>query len=87
VPDIHIPAQWTSVYAASGIAVGNQLRIQNKGSLIFIHETATPPACGESCGWALQPFKDIIVDKGSPGVWAWSPSGSCTLYVQDGGAE
>lgn len=79
IPDITLSGSWVDVYAATGIAVGTAIYIQNKSSsqaLIYIKSTAPTTT---SDGYAMVQFETIFIDPNESGVWA---KGNGPLHVQ-----
>jgi hypothetical protein len=71
---------YQDLYAATSIAVGTALFIQNKGTApITIQLKGFQPASSSADGVQLQTYDFFVVDVGEAGVWA---KGSGRLCVQ-----
>jgi len=68
-PATPITDQWQDLYAASGITVGEPLLVTCRGTQsAFIAESAGMPA-DDLEGIEVYPTRQVIVDKGSIGIW------------------
>lgn len=89
MPDITITNEWRSVSTLSGIAVGVEMKIQNKGNYDFLsQESITQPANSNNEGELVttlekeEPSK--IFTAGSGEIWVKSTSLYNTIaFVQD----
>ena len=77
---------WTNLYAASGIAVGTEVEVFNKGTYaIKVAVSATQPVSEN--GIFLFTFTDgddpLQIPPGEPGLWALCSSGDGRLLVQE----
>ena len=84
LPDVSLVGSgYQDIYAATGIAVGNPLIIQNKSSgSIYIQEQSTQPVSTSTAGFLLLTNQACVVYQGSPGCWANTQSGTAKLCVQ-----
>lgn len=73
MPDITIPPKtWVNVYTASQIAVGTGLRVQGKSRAeLLLLESSSQPSPASRDGRLVQYGEEVIVDAGSPGLWAF----------------
>ena len=63
---------WTDIYAASGIAVGTQITVQNLGSnTLYLNAKATEPNVDDGFK-AVPPFREAVNDSGDSGAWILS---------------
>lgn len=69
--------QWTDLYAATGIAAGTKLSVQNlTSSHVRLYSAASSPTPGTTYGFnTLPPFMVAINESGDTGAWAFSSSG------------
>lgn len=79
---VRVPSNtWVDIYAATGIAVGTQIIVQNIGSSeAILSESATEPT--STVGYNAIPPRIFLTNAvGSLGAWAFSESGT-TLQVE-----
>lgn len=72
IPDIRLTrTAYVDAYAATGIAKGTPITIQNKSTTgIYIQIKATQPAANSADGWLLMANDDCLVEGGTiSGVW------------------
>lgn len=85
-PDVVIKAgTWTDLYAVTGIAVGTQVVVYNKGSKNCLVAVSSAAPTVRTMGIPLYggPVGSYaVVSDGEVGLWAYSESG-CTLLVQE----
>lgn len=74
---------WVDLYAASGLAVGTKLRVQNiGGSNIKLHTSAAAPTSG--AGYVIiQPMENYMNYAEDSGAWALSLTGFGHLNVSE----
>lgn len=86
-PDIIIPANtWIDCYAASGIAVGTEVHIYNKGSYYCNLAVAPAMPFGSSIGaplYAGSTGSYLHLKAGESGLWAYSPGSATRLLIQE----
>lgn len=72
IPDVLIVnSSYTDLYAATGIAVGTPLLLQNKGTnAIYIQNKAFQPASSSTDGAYLLSYAFMVVEQGAAGAWA-----------------
>ena len=72
LPDVPLPKNtWVDLYAATGILVGTQIVVTNKGSSrIILQSKATTPT--DLNGPTLAVDEDRINEVGDSGAWAYS---------------
>ena len=86
INDVSIGNTWTDIYAATSIASGKSVIIQNKGSVYIVVATNAPaPTAGTTNGYVVSPFESCIVDSGEAGLWARSvqQDSTATINVQE----
>lgn len=78
LPNVVLPANTpVDLYAASGIAVGTQISVQNiTTSDVRVYSGATSPDVGSSGSTLLRPGITAKNESGDAGAWAWSTSGA-----------
>jgi hypothetical protein len=83
LPAVRIPLNtWVDLYAATGIAVGTQISIQNTGSSeAILSESAVTPASSIGSN-TIEKRKYLINKTGNIGSWAFSKTGT-TLQVEE----
>lgn len=72
MPEVTIPEVGGSIdlYSATGITVGTQIRVQNKGNTIaFLTAEASAPANNDD-GVALDTYTMAVNGSGDAGAWA-----------------
>lgn len=81
IPDIQLSsAIYTELYAASGITVGTEIIIQNKGPVVIVVQNSTLAPDNTSWHGFLIPYMAVwIAPSGSTGVWA---KGGSTVAVE-----
>lgn len=75
--DVILPANTpVDLYAASGIAVGTKVSVQNVTSgVVRVHVGAVAPTLGVSGAVLLSSGESGENDTGDTGLWAWSVAG------------
>lgn len=70
-PDVQLDkTQYVDVYAATGLAVGTPILIQNKSSQnVYIQIQTTQPSALSRDGGIIQPFEQGLIDTGENGCW------------------
>lgn len=83
-PDVKLPAKTpVDLYAATGIAVGTQIYVQNNStSDIRLYSGATAPTMGEAGSVLLRPGVPASNFATDLGAWAWS-SNATSIQVSD----
>lgn len=62
--------QWISINAATGVAVGTGLLVQNQSSAVAMMQyVAVKPLASDFSGRRIVPNEEIQVDTGDPEVW------------------
>lgn len=78
LPNIDLPAnEWVDLYAATGLAVGTALQVQNIGSSdVYLTVRATQPPVDHDAYNIAQRSNDVWLRNttGDSGAWAMSPS-------------
>lgn len=84
IPDITIQnTVYADVYAATGIAVGTSVVIQNKGNYsVYLQTTTSAPSDSSADGVLVSPLEIFIVDAGESGLFARASINSSKLSVQ-----
>lgn len=72
LPDVQLSRDsYTDLYAASGIAVGAKVLVQNKSNGIVNYViSAAQPTDDDNSGNPIEPLKFLEVDAGENGLWA-----------------
>lgn len=84
--DVQIPSNtWVNLYALSGITVGTQVTVHNKGSNpCRVATSSLAPTVVSGLELYSYPESDPIeIAPGEAGLWALSPNGTTTLLVQE----
>jgi hypothetical protein len=76
LPNITIPEQtWVDLYAASGIAIGTQILVQNIGACdIYLTSQASQPT-DDTAHQIIKRSQFAINDAGDTGAWAYCREG------------
>lgn len=84
-PDILTKSRtWISANAASGIAVGSAMRLQNKTNKdLTVFEGPTPPADTSPDGDLYGHRERITIGAGSAEIWLWADVPSGRVGVQE----
>ncbi len=82
LPDITLNTDsYTDLYVGSGILVGTEILVQNKGSVpVTIHVSLAQPVVTSRDGVNIPSNGYVIVQAGATGAWAL---GSSKVNVQD----
>ncbi len=85
IPDATLPqGEWMSAYAATGLAVGRPLVIQNKSRTeILVYESTEKPGATQRDGESLAPGERARVAQGSVGVWLICRTGEGRAFIQE----
>jgi hypothetical protein len=87
--DISVPTgAWLNLYTASGVTVGTEVSVINKGSgtfFVFISATAPSilPATKGIPVYVGSASNAVTIPAGSSGLWAFSPQIVATALVQE----
>jgi len=84
IPDVLIPKQtWVNLNVSTGIAVGTQIKITNKGSnAVYIQDNATSPTLKSGDILDVTVNNVYTVPASTNSIWAYSENGT-TLSVQE----
>ena len=84
LPNVILPVRTVvNLYAASGIAVGTKVRVQNITSdIVRVHVGATSPNMATSGTSLLYPSQTGENQTGDSGLWAWSVTGGAVQVVE-----
>lgn len=87
LPNLHVPSTgFIDLYVNSGITVGTELLIQNKGeAAVRVIEDSTLPTVDDNRGVMVDPMDWLKITAGSVGAYAigYSSNGDIELVVQD----
>lgn len=75
---------WIDIYAATGLAVGTSISIQNQGRselIVDVYSTTTPGNM-VFAGYSVEPGEERIVDAGVVGCFARCVDGT-QAYIQE----
>lgn len=83
-----VSTEWTDVYATTGIAVGTEVSICNKGGYpLLVKEALTKPLDADDNGVLIATYRsgsnNGIVKAGSSGVWIKATKSGCKVNVQE----
>ena len=87
--DITIPSgAWLNLYIASGVTVGTEVSVINKGSsTFFVFISATAPAILPATKgipvYVGSASNAVTIPTGSSGLWAFCPQVTGTALVQE----
>lgn len=73
----------TNLYAATGIAVGTQIRVQNQSEQIVTLADSSAGLARDATGdcVTITPFKSATNKASAAGAWAKSETGGCLINV------
>lgn len=81
IPDIQLSSTaYTDLYTVSGITVGTEILIQNKGPVVIVVQNSTLAPDNASWNGFLIPYMAVwVAPSGTTGVWA---KGGSTVAVE-----
>lgn len=87
IADIEVGTDWLDLNAASGIAVGTKMVIQNKGGVdLLVHESVAEPFPGVSDGWLVHGVRQwgstVEIPAGAINVWVRTMRGKTKINVR-----
>lgn len=73
----------TDLYAATGIAVGTQIRVQNQSEQLVTLADSSAGLARDATGdcVTIPPFKSATNESSATGAWAKSETGDCLINV------
>lgn len=73
----------TNLYAATGIAVGAQIRVQNQSEQLLTLADSSAGLARNATGdcVTIQPFKSATNKASAAGAWAKAETGDCLINV------
>ena len=74
----------TNLYAATGIAVGTQIRVQNQSEQLLTLADSSAGLARDATGDCLtvRPFESATNAASAPGAWAKAETGNCLVNVR-----
>lgn len=75
----------TNLYAATGIAVGTQIRVQNQSEQLLTLADSSAGLARDATGdcKTVKPNKTAVNKTAATGAWAKSETGDCLINVEE----